>query len=85
MVSDTTLRNRKLDRKLKKERGNKCTTRGCTRTRKLEWAHKRPTGLSGSGRGRSNRLSDVQSHPKSYELKCPDHNPRGRPKLRKKK
>jgi len=85
MVSDTTKRNIKLDRELKKVRGNKCTTRGCNRVRGLEFAHKNKTGLSGSGRGRSNRLADVKSHPKSYELKCPNHNPRGRPKLRKKK
>lgn len=82
-VSLTTIRNDKLERKLKRELGNKCTTRGCTRVRGLEFAHKRKTPLSGkSGRGRSNRLRDVQTHPKSYELKCPNHNPRGRRKRR---
>lgn len=61
--------------------GNKCSTRGCPRVRGLEFAHKRKTKLSGfSGRGRSNRLTDVQRYMNRYELKCPPHNPRGRPK-----
>ena len=81
MTSDTTKRNNKLERELKHKLGNKCSTRGCSRTRGLEFAHKHKTQLSGhSGRGRSNRLYDVKNHPKSYELRCPDHNPRGRPK-----
>lgn len=80
-VSLTTIRNDKLEMKLKRKLGNKCSTRGCTRVRGLEFAHKRKTKLSGiSGRGRSNRLYDVKKHLKSYNLKCPNHNPRGRPK-----
>ena len=76
MVSETTKRNRKLNSQLRKKHGSQCETRGCTRTRNLEWAHTRKTGLSGSGRGRSNRVHDVLSHPKSYALKCKPHNPR---------
>ena len=81
MTSDTTKRNNKLEKELKRKLGNKCSTRGCTRTRGLEFAHTRKTELSGhSGRGRSNRLYDVRNRIASYTLKCPDHNPRGRPK-----
>lgn len=78
--SATTKNNNKLERKLKRDHGGKCETRGCNRTRNLEWAHKYPTGLSGAGRGRSNRLYDVESHPKSYRLSCREHNPRTGPK-----
>ena len=81
MVSRTTKRNRTINRNLRRKRGNSCQVRGCTRTRNLEWAHVRKTVLSGSGRGRSNRLADVMNHSKSYELRCKTHNPRlGRPK-----
>lgn len=81
MVSETTKRNNRLERQLKKELGNKCSFRGCPRTRGLEFAHKRKTALSGhSGRGRSNRLTDVKKHTSSYMLRCPQHNKRGRPK-----
>jgi hypothetical protein len=81
MVSKTTKRNDKLERELKKKLGNRCSYRGCKRVRGLEFAHTRKTELSGhSGRGRSNRLSDVANHLSSYTLRCPDHNKRGRPK-----
>jgi len=84
MVSETTKRNDRLQRRLRKDHGSKCEKRGCSRTRNLEWAHVHPTKLSGnSGRGRSARLADVQSHPKSYQLRCPEHNPRTGPKRRK--
>jgi len=80
-MSYTTKHNDKLERELKHKLGSRCSTRGCTRTRGLEFAHKRKTELSGhSGRGRSARLYDVKNHIKSYTLKCPNHNPRGRPK-----
>lgn len=86
MVSETTKRNNKLQRQLRKQHGSKCEKKGCNRTRNLEWAHTHPTKLSGnSGRGRSARLTDVKKHPKAYELRCKEHNPRTGPKRRHKK
>jgi len=86
MVSETTKRNNKLERQLKQKLGNKCSYPNCDRSRGLEFAHLRKTELSGkSGRGRSNRLSDVKHHLSSYTLRCPEHNRRGRPKRRGKK
>ena len=76
MVSETTKRNHKLNIRLIKDHGRKCETRGCTRTRNLEWAHPRNTGLSGSDRGRSTRLHTGLSHSKSYALNCKPNNPR---------
>ena len=39
----------------------------------LQFAHLKPTGLSGPKRGRKERLSDVLNNPDCYALLCEDH------------
>jgi hypothetical protein len=70
--------------KLREERGNKCE---CKRTEchgeqmpcgkglmfKLEFAHVKPTGLTGlngRGRGQTQRYYDIKNNPDAYELLC---------------
>jgi len=50
------------------KRGGKCQT--CGSTDRLEFAHLRPTGLNGMGRGFNRRVLDVLRHPRSYRLLC---------------
>lgn len=50
------------------EYGGKCNA--CGDTDELEFAHIRPTGLNGCGRGKSRRLRDVLAHPDAYLLLC---------------
>ena len=52
------------------EFGGKCEE--CHSTESLEFAHKEPTGLSGRGRGRKERLYDVINNPDKYRLLCKD-------------
>lgn len=62
---------------LRAARGNKCEI--CEtpadyqidpRTGGLEWAHVAETELSGMGRGRSERVSDISTNPEKYALMC---------------
>jgi hypothetical protein len=44
--------------------------RGRLKTGPLEFAHVKPTGLCGRGRGLKNRFVDVLRNPDCYELLC---------------
>ena len=55
-------------RELKKEFGGKCAR--CGSKRKLEFAHKRKTPISGKHRGRKEKYYDIIRHKKSYVLLC---------------
>lgn len=48
--------------------GSRC--KSCGATRKLHYAHVRPTGLRGCGRGLTNRYLDVLRHPECYRRLC---------------
>lgn len=56
------------------EMGGRCMAKGCTQTDpdKLQFAHLKPTKLSGAGRGMSHRLYDVKKNFTSYGLLCED-------------
>lgn len=60
--------------------GNQCWF--CDSTSLLEFAHIRPTGLHGKGRGKSKRISDVRKHPYDYALTCKIHNALAESELR---
>ena len=49
-----------------------CQWQGCTATAPsaLDFAHLKDTNLNGWGRGRKERLKDVQRHPDAYTLLC---------------
>jgi formate-dependent nitrite reductase cytochrome c552 subunit len=49
-------------------RGGACEE--CGSANQLEFAHTKPTGLVGMGRGFNERVLDVLQHPKSYRLLC---------------
>lgn len=49
-------------------RGNKCLQ--CGKTNDLQFAHVRPTGVKGSGRGLDKRMRDIRHHPNDYILLC---------------
>lgn len=50
--------------------GGCCTN--CGSTNRLEFAHIRETGLSGMGRGRDQRLADINKNRDCYALLCRD-------------
>ena len=52
--------------------GGKCVV--CDSTEDLEFAHIKPTKLSGRGRGRKERYYDVIKNPDCYALTCKEHN-----------
>ncbi len=63
--------------RLRAARGNACED--CGRSLRiargkpnLQFAHLQPTGLSGEGRGRKERVIDIRRHPESYKLLCVD-------------
>ena len=62
-----------LRRKLVELFGGVCSWNGCTVKEDLEFAHIKPTGVSGSGRGSHIRYKDVRDHPACYKLMCPQH------------
>lgn len=62
----------KMD-ELRAGRGNQCEINGCLVRDKLQFAHIKPTGLSGEGRGRSNRYYDIKNNPECYKLMCKWH------------
>ena len=55
--------------RLRAERGNKCIDCGRTSING-EFHHIKPTGLSGMGRGSSQRAKDIRDNPDSYVLLC---------------
>lgn len=59
---------RSLFARLRRGRGGRC--RACSATEGLEWAHRRPTGLAGMGRGSYERFMDIRDHPRRYVLLC---------------
>ncbi|MEM0142372.1 MAG: hypothetical protein QXL94_00255 [Candidatus Parvarchaeum sp.] len=54
--------------KLRAARNNSCEQ--CGSINQLEWAHIKPTGLSGMGRGRNARIADIKRNPDCYKLLC---------------
>ena len=54
--------------RLRAERGNKCKV--CSATESLHFAHVKPTGLSGWGRGQGDRQRDIVNNPDCYALMC---------------
>ena len=67
---------------LKKAFGAKCEKCGITEDKlrqqdqlywMLEFAHTKPTKLSGMGRGKRHRYYDILNHPDSYMLLCHNH------------
>lgn len=55
--------------RLRHERGYRCQFCPSVYV-KLEWAHLRPTGLRGEGRGSNHRALDIKRHPERYVLLC---------------
>ena len=60
---------------LRDERGNKCES--CEEPERwtkgkcnLQFAHVKPTGLNGVGRGQTQRYLDIKRNPGSYKLLC---------------
>jgi hypothetical protein len=58
---------RRLKKRARDLFGNRCA---CGATEELQFAHVRPTGLCGMGRGLTHRYLDVLKHPKHYKLEC---------------
>jgi hypothetical protein len=54
--------------KLRRNRRGRC--RACSVRENLQWAHRRPTGLSGEGRGSKERVLDIKRNPRAYVLLC---------------
>lgn len=54
--------------RLRQEFGGKCER--CPKRRHLQFAHKRPTGLMGRGRGRADRYHDIKRNRDAYMLLC---------------
>lgn len=73
MTHPSILWNRKLRRQLKKQFGGKCSWEDCPITSKLEFAHIKPTKLSGRGRGSKERMRDIRDNPTCYRLLCSYH------------
>jgi len=57
----------------REKRGGKCQVDGCRVEDGLEFAHIKPTGLSGEGRGQSRRAIDIIRNPECYLLMCRPH------------
>ena len=53
---------------LRKAYRNRCFL--CDKKGKLEFAHIKPTDLSGRGRGRKERYYNIKNNPASYMLLC---------------
>lgn len=59
--------------RLRAERGNRCQLQKSPRCLKdygLEFAHVKPTGVIGRGRGLSRRYLDIKQNPDCYVLAC---------------
>ena len=63
---------KKFRKQLIKAFGGKCVI--CGSIENLEFAHVKPTKLSGIGRGRKERYYDVLRNPDCYALTCKEHN-----------
>lgn len=63
---------RRRFKELKIKFGGKCHF--CNQTYLLEFAHVRPTKLSGRGRGFKERYTDIKNNPMNYLLTCKNHN-----------
>lgn len=63
---------KKAFRELRKEYGNRCYF--CGKEFSLQFAHIKPTKLSGRGRGRKERYYDIKNNLESYLLTCSEHN-----------
>lgn len=72
MTARSTLWKRKERRRLKRMFGNRCYF--CGDRHRLEFAHVRPTALSGMGRGSTQRIKDVRDNTDKYLLTCRLHN-----------
>jgi len=57
---------------LKNKYGNRCYF--CGQTWLLEFAHVKPTKLSGRSRGLISRYIDIKNNPDCYLLTCKNHN-----------
>jgi len=61
---------------LRAEFGGRCSLEleGCLKTQRLEFAHKRPTGIKNNGhrggRGMPQRFHDIKNNPSAYILVC---------------
>lgn len=64
---------RKAFDRLEKRFGGKCSWPGCEAITDLEFAHIKPTELSGWSRGRKERYYDIIRNPGSYRLLCKNH------------
>jgi hypothetical protein len=53
--------------------GGKCQIPDCEKKYKLEFAHKIPNFINGTGRGSFIRISDVMKNPDNYYLFCKEH------------
>lgn len=60
-----------LQQRLVDALGGRC--RSCTRKAGLEFAHIKPTGSTGRGRGKKARLLDVKNNLDAYALLCRPH------------
>lgn len=60
-------------RNQRKKHGDKCVIPNCRNRENLEFAHIRPTKLSGMSRGSRKRFYDVKNNPNSYRLMCKRH------------
>jgi hypothetical protein len=52
----------------RRNRGNRC--RSCASGGDLQFAHRKPTGLDGRGRGSLHRILDIRRYPRRYVLLC---------------
>jgi len=50
-----------------------CSWEDCREVDDLEFAHTKPTGLNGEGRGMERRYLDVLKNPDKYRLLCKPH------------
>jgi len=57
--------------RLRESFGGRCAQ--CGSDSALEFAHLRPTGLKGRGRGLPQRVHDITKNPDAYKLLCHTH------------
>lgn len=57
-------------KRLRKEFGGVCQNEDCGSVLGLEFAHVKPTGLNGRGRGTPQRVHDIKRNPTHYRLLC---------------
>ena len=74
MTNRNNIHYKKLRVELAKAFGGVCQHPDCEKTQDLQFAHRRPTKLSGKGRGRKERIQDILNNPLDYALSCRVHN-----------